>query len=64
MSHKLMSFILKEINCQRMWREKNDDDTDKSSSSNENEDSLEDENGAEDSHSSDLLYKILDKNSI
>ena len=50
-----MSFILKEINCQRRWR--NDDDNDESSSSDENEDSLEDENGAEDSHSSELLYK-------
>ena len=37
--------------------EKKDDDNDESSSSDENEDSLEDENGAEDSHSSDLLYK-------
>ena len=37
--------------------EKNDDDNNESSSSDENEDSLEDENGVEDSHSSDLLYK-------
>ena len=37
--------------------ETNDDDNNESSSSDENEDSLEDENGAEDSHSSDLLYK-------
>ena len=37
--------------------EKNDDDNNESSSSDENEDSLEDENGSEDSHSSDLLYK-------
>ena len=42
--------------------EKNDDNNNESSSSDENEDrqfrmSLEDENGAEDSHSSDLLYK-------
>ena len=38
------------------WR-KNDDDNNESSFSDENEDSLEDEHGAEDSHSSDLLYK-------
>ena len=37
--------------------EKNDDDNNESNSSDENEDSLGDENGAEDSHSSDLLYK-------
>ena len=37
--------------------EKNDDDNNKSNTSDENEECLEDENGAEDSHSSDLLYK-------
>ena len=36
---------------------KNNDDNNESSSSDENENSLEDENGAGDSHSSDLLYK-------
>ena len=52
-----MSCILKEINCQRRWRKKNDDRNNESSSSDENEDSLEDENDAEDNHSSDVLYK-------
>ena len=37
--------------------EDNDDSNNESSSSDENEDSLEDENDAEDSHSSDVLYK-------
>ena len=36
---------------------KNDDDDNESTSSDENEDSLEDENGAEGKHFSDLLYK-------
>ena len=52
-----MSFILKGINCQRRCREKNDDDKKESSSSDENYYILEDENGADDSHSSDFLYK-------
>ena len=38
-------------------KEKNDDGNDESSSSDDNEDSLEDENDADNSHSSDLLYK-------
>ena len=33
------------------------DDSNETSSDDENEDSLEDENDAEDSHSSDLIYK-------
>ena len=41
--------------------EKNDDDDNESSSSDENEDSLEDENGAEDSHSSASLYKARNR---
>ena len=54
----LADFILKVgINCQRRRRKKNDNDKNESSSSDENEDILEDENGAEHSHSSDLLYK-------
>ena len=38
-------------------QEKNDDDKNESSSRDENEDILEDENSADDSHNSDLLYK-------
>ena len=42
--------------------EKNDDGNDESSSSDDNEGSLEDENDADNGHSSDLLYKT--KNGI
>ena len=40
----------------RKLEEKKNDGNDKSSSSGNNEDSLEDENDADNSHSSDLLY--------
>ena len=44
------------------FEDKTDDNNDVSSPSNDNEDSLEDENDADNSHSSDLLYKT--KNGI
>ena len=57
-----MSFILKEINCQGRWKTKSDDGSDESSFSVGNEDNLEDENDADNSQSSDLLYET--KNGI